>query len=87
MGKLRSRARQPSMWGAITDLPRSAGSPFYQRLHRVLDDAGFDAFGEEQCAKFYADGVGRPSPAPGRYCRLLLLGYFEGLDSERAIAR
>ena len=51
-----------------------------------LDEAGFDAFVEEQCAKFYADGVGRPSLAPGRYFRMLLLGYFEGLDSERAIA-
>ena len=48
--------------------------------------AGFDAFVEEQCAKFYADGVGRPSLSPGRYFRMLLLGYFEGLDSERAIA-
>ena len=48
--------------------------------------AGFDAFVEEQCAKFYADGVGRPSLAPGRYFRMLLVGYFEGLDSERAIA-
>ena len=59
---------------------------FYERLNRVLDDAGFDAFVEAQCASFYADGVGRPSLAPGRYFRLLLLGYFEGLDSERAIA-
>ena len=68
------------------DLPRSAGHPFYERLNRVLDEAGFDAFVEEQCAKFYADGVGRPSLAPGRYFRMLLLGYFEDLDSERAIA-
>ena len=59
---------------------------FYERLNRVLDATGFDAFVEEQCAKFYADGVGRPSLAPGRYFRMLLLGYFEGLDSERAIA-
>ena len=73
------------MWVASTDLPRSASHPFYQRLNRVLEDAGFDAFVEEQCAKFYADGVGRPSLAPGRYFRMLLLGYFEGLDSERAI--
>ena len=86
MGKRRSHAGQPSMWVASTDLPRSAGHPFYQRLNRVLDDAGFDAFVEEQCAKFYADGVGRPSLAPGRYFRMLLLGYFEGLDSERAMA-
>ena len=86
MGKRRRRARQPSMWVASTDLPRSAGHPFYQRLNRVFDEAGFDAFVEEQCATFYADGVGRPSLAPGRYFRMLLLGYFEGLDSERAMA-
>ena len=86
MGKRRPRGRQRSMWVASAELPRSAGNPFYDRLNRVLDDAGFDAFVEEQCAKFYADGVGRPSLAPGRYFRMLLLGYFEGLDSERAIA-
>ena len=74
------------MWVATSDLPRSAGHPFYARLNRVLDDASFDAFVEAQCAPFYADDIGRPSLAPGRYFRLLLLGYFEGLDSERAIA-
>jgi transposase len=86
MGKRRRRARQKTLWVASTDLPQSAGHPFYERLNRVLDDAGFDAFVETQCAPFYADGVGRPSLAPGRYFRRLLLGYFEGLDSERAIA-
>ena len=86
MGKRRPGGRQRSMWVASAELPCSAGNPFYDRLNRVLDDAGFDAFVEEQCAKFYADGVGRPSLAPGRYFRMLLLGYFEGLDSERAIA-
>jgi len=74
------------MWVAATDLPKTAGHPFYERLHRLLDEADFDTFAEAQCAPFYADGVGRPSLAPGRYFRLLLLGYFEGLDSERAIA-
>ena len=74
------------MWVSTADLPKSAGHPFYERLNRVLDDAGFDAFVEGQCASYYADGIGRPSLAPGRYFRLLLLGYFEGLDSERAIA-
>ena len=74
------------MWVPTADLPKSAGHPFYERLNRVLDDAGFAAFVEAQCASFYADGGGRPSLAPGRYFRLLLLGYFEGLDSERAIA-
>ena len=86
MGKRRRHARQKTMWVASTDLPQSAGHPFYERLNRVLDDASFDAFVEAQCARFYTDGVGRPSVAPGRYFRLLLLGYFEGLDSERAIA-
>ncbi len=85
MGTRRRRARQSTMWVATADLPKSAGHPFYERLNRTLDEAGFDAFVEAQCAAFYADGVGRPSLAPGRYFRLLL-GYFEGLDSERAIA-
>ena len=86
MGTRGRRGRQGTMWVPTADLPKSAGHPFYERLNRVLDDAGFDAFVEAQCASFYADGIGRPSLAPGRYFRLLLLGYFEGLDSERAIA-
>ena len=80
MGKKGTRDRQASMWVATADLPKSAGHPFYARLNRVLDDAGFDTFVEAQCAPFYADGIGRPSLAPGRYVRLLLLGYFEGLE-------
>ena len=86
MGKRRRRGRQPSMWVATSDLPRSAGHPFYERLNRVLDEAGFDGFVEAKCAPFYVDGVGRPRLAPGRYFRLLPLGYFEGLDSARTIA-
>ena len=86
MGKRKRRARQVSMWVATQDLPRSAAHPFYRRLNRVLDAAQFDAFVEGACATFYAEVMGRPSLPPGRYFRLLLLGYFEGLDSERAIA-
>jgi transposase len=86
MGKRKRRARQASIWVATQDLPRSAAHPFYARLNRVLDKAGFDVFVEGACATFYAPVMGRPSLAPGRYFRLLLLGYFEGLDSERAIA-
>ena len=74
------------MWVAAQKLPRSPGHPFYERLNRVLEKAGFDAFVEGLCARFYADGIGRPSLRPGRYFRMLLLGYFEGLNSERAIA-
>lgn len=86
IGKRRRGARQPSIWIATADLPRSEGHPFYERLNRVLDDAGFDGFVEDVCATFYAPVMGRPGLPPGRYFRLLLLGYFEGLDSERGIA-
>ena len=65
---------------------RSGGHPFYAALERVLRTAGFDAFVEAQCARFYAARMGRPSMAPGVYFRCLLVGYFEGLDSERGIA-
>ena len=86
MGKQRRRARQSSMWVATAALPRSAAHPFYERVNRVARRGRLDAFVEEQWAKFYADGVGRPSLGPGGYLRMLVLGYFEGLDSERAIA-
>ena len=85
MGRVRDDGSQQSMWVATADLPQSAGHPFYERLNRILEAAGFDALVEGLCAPFYAV-MGRPSPAPGRYFRLLLIGYFEGLDSERGIA-
>src|SRR5213592_4829460 len=84
MGK-RTNEQAP-MWVSATDLPLSPGHPFYARLDTILDEAGFDRFVEEQCQPFYAPVMGRPSLPPGRYFRLLLLGYFEGLDSERGIA-
>ena len=86
MGK-KPAARQPSpMWVTTADLPTSAGHPFFERLNRVLEEAGFDAFVEGLCAVFYASRLGRPSLRPGRYFRLLFIGYFEGLSSERGIA-
>lgn len=86
MGKRKRSGRQSTIWIASSDLPTTAAHPFYERLNRILDKAGFDAHVEELCARFYAETMGRPSLAPGRYFRLLLIGYFEGLDSERAIA-
>ena len=74
------------MWVATQDLPRSAAHPFYTRLNEILDKADFDGYVESLCQRFYADEIGRPGLPPGRYFRMLLLGYFEGLDSERAIA-
>jgi transposase len=85
MGK-RKRDRQPAMWVPTTELPTSASHPFYARLNRLLADRRFDDFAEAQCAAFYAETVGRPGLAPGIYFRLLMTGYFEGLDSERGIA-
>jgi transposase len=84
MGK--RTAHQANMWVATQDLPRSASHPFYTRLNKVLDEADFDGYVEKACAQFYAAIMGRPSLAPGRYFRLLMVGYFEGLDSERGIA-
>ena len=85
MSRRKDRARTPGLWVATNALPRTGGHPFYQRLNQVLDQHGFDAFVEAQCATFYAP-IGRPSLLPGTYFRLLLIGYFEGLDSERGIA-
>ena len=86
MGRRKDRARTPGLWIATNELPPTGGHPFYQRLNRVLDDHAFDEFVEAQCASFYADKRGRPSLTPGTYFRLLLIGYFEGIDSERGIA-
>jgi transposase len=86
MGKRKQRLRQSTIWIATSDLPRTAAHPFYERINQILDKAGFDAHVEQLCAPFYAERMGRPSLAPGRYFRLLVIGYFEGLDSERAIA-
>ena len=71
---------------ATQDLPQTAAHPFYARLNQILDQHDFDRHVEGLCQPFYADEVGRPGLPPGRYFRLLLIGYFEGLDAERAIA-
>ena len=74
------------MWVNTEDLPTSDGHPFFERLNRVLEESGFDAFVEGLCEAFYACRLGRPSLRPGRYFRLLFIGYFEGVSSERGIA-
>jgi len=66
-------------------LARSPGHPFYKRLNELLDGEKFDEFVEGLCGKFYAPRMGRPGLAPGIYFRSLLIGYFEGIDSERGI--
>lgn len=74
------------MWVAVSELPKSVSHPFYEKLNGLLAEHGFDEFVEAQCRGFYAEKMGRPSLAPGQYFRFLLLGYFECLDSERAMA-
>ena len=73
------------MWIDAARLATPAGHPFYERLNRLLDKRGFDEFAESACESFYAK-TGRPGLAPGVYFRALLVGYFEGIDSERGIA-
>ena len=86
MGRRRERARTPELWIAAHELPATGGHPFCQRLNHVLDTHGFDEFVEARCVVFYATTIGRPSLTPGTYFRLLLIGYVEGIDSERGIA-
>jgi len=76
---------QSDLWIPTTELAQSPGHPFYERLNKILAGAGFDAFVEKLSAPFYAKKNGRPSIAPGIYVRILMVGYFEGLRSEREI--
>jgi hypothetical protein len=83
MGTRKDRERQEDLWVAYTDMAVGPGHPFYVRLNEVLDGEGFDAFVEKLCARFYAEKLGRPGLTPGIYFRSLMIGYFEGLESER----
>jgi transposase len=81
----RQRERQTDMLVSWAEMPRSPGHAFYDRLQAVLIASGFDRFAETRCAKAYTPRRGRPSLPPGRYFRMLLIGYFEGIDSERGL--
>jgi transposase len=86
MGRRKKRVRQEGLWTPTAALPVGASHPFYQRLNQILDEKRFDEYVESLCEDFYAGEVGRPGLAPGIYFRLLMVGYFEGIDSERGIA-
>ena len=85
MGTRKMRERQEELWYG-GELPTAPGHPFYKRLNEVLDNAQFDSFCEAGCAGFYHKQLGRPSLPPGQYFRVMMIGFFEGLDSERGIA-
>ena len=82
----RARERQEALWIPTTEFATAPGNPFYRRLNELLREAEFDRKIEDLCEPFYADGKGRPGIAPGIYMRMLMVGYFEGIDSERGIA-
>jgi transposase len=86
LGTRKQRVRQETLWIAKQELPASAAHPFYARLNELLEAEKFDEFAEAACQQFYAKKMGRPSLTPGIYFRSLLVGYFEGIDSERGIA-
>jgi len=86
MGTRQQRQRQEELWVATAALARPASHPFYARLNRLLEECEFDEFVERLCERFYAKTLGRPGLAPGIYFRLLMVGYFEGIDSERGMA-
>ena len=81
----RDRERQNAIWIEAASLCNRGGHFFYERLNELLDERGFDEFASKACEQFYSK-TGRPGLAPGIYFRLMLVGYFEGIDSERGIA-
>lgn len=87
MGK-RKQQRQESLFVTADQLPRSLGHPFYRQMNRLLAEAGFDPWIEKRCEQYYAqeEKRGQPSIPPGVYFRMLLVGYFEGIGSQRGIA-
>jgi transposase len=85
MGK-REAEQQQNLFVTHDKLPRSPGHVFYRKLNRLLAEGGFDRWIEGLCEPYYADGRGRPSVPPGVYFRMLLVGYFEGINSQRGIA-
>jgi len=81
----RRKEKQVDLFIPTTQLAQGPGHPFYSKLNEVLASAGFDGFVEELCQPHYKQG-GRPGIPPGVYFRMLFIGYFEGLDSQRGIA-
>ena len=82
----RRKPKQQGLWVSADEIVKPTSHPFYAKMNAVLDDNKFDRKVEHLCRRFYRPVKGRPSLAPGAYFRLLLIGYCEGIDSERGIA-
>src|SRR6476661_2786731 len=79
--------RQGDLIVTWAEMPRSPGHVFYDRLQEVLIAGGFDPFVERACQPYYARKMGAPSVPPGRYFRMHMVGYFEGIDDTIRSAR
>ncbi len=86
MGTRKKRERQEDLWVVRSEVVGTPAHAFYDRLNQILDQHHFDRNVEQLCRRYYKGGLGRPSITPGVYFRCLLLGYLEGIDSERGIA-
>src|ERR1700689_3503697 len=86
MGTQQKRERQEDLWVVSSEVAKAPAHAFYERLNEVLERHHFDRNVEHLCRRYYKGPFGRPSITPGTYFRALLLGYFEGIDSERGIA-
>jgi transposase len=86
MGTRKKRERQEDLWVVTSEIVGTPSHTFYDRLNEILDRHYFDRNVEHLCRRYYKGPLGRPSIAPGVHFRALLLGYFEGIDSERGIA-
>ena len=84
LGK-RTTASQDDLFLTHDQLPKSPGHAFYRQLNEVLANANFDPWLEQECAPYYSQ-LGRSSIPPGVYFRMLMVGYFEGISSQRGIA-
>ena len=86
MGRKSDQVTTEDLFISYSDVPKGPSHRFFSRLDRILRKHDFDAFCEEVCAPYYAEIMGRPSIPPGVYFRMLMIGYFEGIKSERDIA-
>ena len=84
MGK--RKPKQEVLWVSTQEIPKGAGHPFYAKVNEVLEQHKVDKRLEPLCGRFYKPVFGRSSMAPGVYFRMLLIGFFEGLGSERGMA-
>ena len=82
----RRKAKQQGLWISAAEIPQTAAHPYYSKVNEVMREARFDQKVEQLCRRYYKPVMGRPSMAPGVYFRMLLVGYLEGIDSERGIA-